>query len=101
MCACDCLYRYSIDIHSDVLAAAESAKKRNPFPCPTTFGTALRYYIDLSGKPSSFLLRELVPFTADAKEKAFLQSLISSHEVCLSLVAVSGDTVLRVLGRLA
>ena len=64
----------------------ETAKKRFPFPCPTTFGTALRCYVDIAGKPSPYLLRELVPFTTDEADKAFLQKLIADHTVSLFLL---------------
>lgn len=91
--------RLKIDLNQvfSLVSLDETAKKRHPFPCPTTFGTALRSYVDIGGKPSSFLLRELVMFTTDPTEKAFLQKLVSSHDEFAEWVTHSERNIVDVL----
>lgn len=74
--------RLNIDLDAvfSLNAVDESAKKRSPFPCPCSFGTALRHYVDLNGKPSHFVLREILGFTTDPAQKEFLQRVIASHD---------------------
>eukprot|EP00047_Mylnosiga_fluctuans_P002362 m.224201 g.224201 ORF g.224201 m.224201 type:complete len:656 (-) comp11058_c0_seq1:70-2037(-) len=57
-------------------AVDETAKKRHPFPCPCTLATALQHYVDISGRPSAYVVRELLPFTSDSAEKEKLQSVV-------------------------
>lgn len=54
----------------------ESSKK-HPFPCPTTYRTALTHYLEITALPRTHILRELVEYCADEKDKEFLK-LISS-----------------------
>lgn len=54
----------------------ESSKK-HPFPCPTTYRTALTHYLEITALPRTHILRELVEYCTDDKDKEFLK-LISS-----------------------
>lgn len=54
----------------------ESSKK-HPFPCPTTYRTALTHYLEITALPRTHILRELVEYCSDEKDKEFLR-LISS-----------------------
>lgn len=57
----------------------ESSKK-HPFPCPTSYRTALTHYLEITALPRTHILRELVEYCADEKDKEFLK-LISSTTV--------------------
>lgn len=54
----------------------ESSKK-HPFPCPTTYRTALTHYIEITAIPRTHILKELAEYCSDEKDKEFLK-LISS-----------------------
>ncbi|ELU16857.1 hypothetical protein CAPTEDRAFT_153661 [Capitella teleta] len=53
----------------------EDASKKHPFPCPTTYRTALLHYLDITSCPRTNVLKELSDYTEDAKDKAFLASM--------------------------
>ena len=53
-------------------ATDEEATRRNPFPCPTTYRTALTYYVDITALPRTHVLKELAEYTTDEDEKAKL-----------------------------
>lgn len=52
----------------------EDSSKKHPFPCPTTYRTALRHYVDITSLPRTHILKELAEFAND-EEKAFLLSM--------------------------
>ncbi len=35
----------------------EDATKKNPFPCPTTYRTALTHYVDITALPRTHILK--------------------------------------------
>jgi len=46
----------------------EDSSKKYPFPCPTTYRTALMHYVDIHGQPRANLLAELIQYaTGDSK----------------------------------
>jgi len=47
--------------------------KKHPFPCPTTYRTALLHYVDICAIPRTHILAELAKYTTDADEKAKLE----------------------------
>jgi len=47
----------------------------HPFPCPTTYRTALTHYLDITSTPRSNLLKELVEYASDPADKDFLKKL--------------------------
>lgn len=57
----------------------ESSKK-HPFPCPTSYRTALSYYVDITNPPRTHLLKEIAEYTTDEKEKAMLKLMATSTE---------------------
>lgn len=57
----------------------ESSKK-HPFPCPTTYRTALTHYLEITALPRTHILKELVEYCSDEADKEFLK-LISSTSV--------------------
>ena len=56
------------------------ATKRHPFPCPTTYKTALTHYLDITSPPRTHVLRELAEFTSDEGEKAKLNRMSSPSD---------------------
>ena len=59
---------------------SDDATKKNPFPCPTTFRTALFYYLDITSLPTTQLLKELAQYASDESEKKSLQLMGSASE---------------------
>ena len=53
------------------------ATKPHPFPCPTSYRTALSHYVDIAAPPRTHVLRELAEFATDPKEREFLLDITS------------------------
>ena len=47
----------------------------HPFPCPTTYKTALTWYVDLTSCPRTNVLKELSGYASDEKDREFLLSM--------------------------
>lgn len=71
------------------------SSKPHPFPCPTTYGAALRHYVDIQATPKPYLLRELAEHAADPKERAFLLQLASPNEQVHRAPQVHGARCIR------
>jgi len=56
----------------------EDSSKKHPFPCPTTYRTALSYYLDITSNPRTHIFKELAEYTTDEKEKEMLKQMSSS-----------------------
>nr|XP_033777494.1 NADPH--cytochrome P450 reductase isoform X2 [Geotrypetes seraphini] len=56
----------------------EESNKKHPFPCPTTYRTALTYYLDISNPPRTNVLYELAQYATDPKEQENLRKMASS-----------------------
>ncbi|CAD5221670.1 unnamed protein product [Bursaphelenchus xylophilus] len=56
------------------------ASKRHPFPCPTTYRTALTHYVDIVAPVKSHVLRAFAEFTSDPEEKERLIVLSTASE---------------------
>ena len=56
------------------------ASKKNPFPCPTTYRTALSHYIDISNTVKHHVLSELVQYTSDPEEKQKILKMADHDE---------------------
>lgn len=52
------------DIFSLINTDEESSKK-NPFPCPTSYRTALSHYVEITALPRTHVLRELAEYCTD------------------------------------
>nr|XP_009941230.1 PREDICTED: LOW QUALITY PROTEIN: NADPH--cytochrome P450 reductase [Opisthocomus hoazin] len=46
----------------------EESNKKHPFPCPTSYRTALTYYLDITNPPRTNVLYELAQYATDAGE---------------------------------
>lgn len=55
----------------------EAASKKYPFPCPTSYRTALSYYVDITSPPRTNVLRELAEFATDPNDRDFLLKITS------------------------
>lgn len=64
----------------------EDSSKKHPFPCPCTYRTALRHYVDITSLPRTHILKELAEF-ANEEEKAFLLSMAKPTEESKHLYA--------------
>ncbi|CAI5446687.1 unnamed protein product [Caenorhabditis angaria] len=58
----------------------EDASKRHPFPCPTTFRTALEHYVDICAPVKSHVLKAISEYCSDEAEKQYLSSLATANE---------------------
>jgi len=56
----------------------EDSSKKHPFPCPTTYRTALSHYVEITALPRTHILKELSLYTSDPVEKAKLEEMSST-----------------------
>lgn len=66
-----------LDVVFSLINTDLESSKKHPFPCPTTYRTALTHYLEITALPRTHILRELVEYCTDEKDKEFLK-LISS-----------------------
>lgn len=57
---------------------AEESNKKHPFPCPTTYRTALTYYLDITNPPRTNVLYELAQYASEPSEQEHLRKMASS-----------------------
>ena len=73
-----------LNVDLDIVITLEnvdpSASKKNPFPCPCSYRTALMHYVDISNTVKSHVLAELIKYTTDEKDLQMLNNLTSSSE---------------------
>jgi len=53
----------------------EDSTKKHPFPCPTSYRTALLHYVDVVAVPRTHIIKELAKYTEDNKERSHLESM--------------------------
>ncbi|XP_026081653.1 NADPH--cytochrome P450 reductase-like isoform X1 [Carassius auratus] len=56
----------------------EESNKKHPFPCPTTYRTALTHYLDITNPPRTNVLYELAQYATDPKEQENMKKMASS-----------------------
>ncbi|XP_059389580.1 NADPH--cytochrome P450 reductase-like isoform X2 [Carassius carassius] len=56
----------------------EESNKKHPFPCPTTYRTALTHYLDITNSPRTNVLYELAQYATDPKEQENMKKMASS-----------------------
>jgi len=69
----------NLDEVFNMRATDDDAKKQSPFPCPTTYRTALSHYVDITSLPKAYLFREFAAHAEDEGERAQL-NLMASKE---------------------
>lgn len=58
----------------------EESSKRHPFPCPTSFRTALTHYVDICAPVKSHVLKAIAEYTTDEVQKERLLLLSTASE---------------------
>ncbi|XP_051540409.1 NADPH--cytochrome P450 reductase-like isoform X3 [Myxocyprinus asiaticus] len=56
----------------------EESNKKHPFPCPTTYCTALTHYLDINNPPRTNVLYELAQYASDPKEQEIMRKVASA-----------------------
>ncbi|KAJ8266554.1 hypothetical protein GJAV_G00131800 [Gymnothorax javanicus] len=56
----------------------EESNKKHPFPCPTTYRTALTHYLDITNPPRTNVLYELAQYATDPNEQDTMRKMASS-----------------------
>ncbi|ETN60137.1 nadph cytochrome P450 [Anopheles darlingi] len=54
------------------------SSKKHPFPCPTTYRTALTHYLEITALPRTHILKELAEYCSETKDKEFLRFISST-----------------------
>lgn len=54
------------------------SSKKHPFPCPTTYRSALTHYLEITALPRTHILKELAEYCSDEKDKEFLRFMCST-----------------------
>lgn len=79
------------------------SSKKHPFPCPTTYGAALTHYLEITAVPRTHIIKELVEYCTDEKDKEFLKLMASTtpegkaqyqtwiHDACRNIVHILED----------
>ncbi|XP_027467134.1 NADPH--cytochrome P450 reductase isoform X1 [Zalophus californianus] len=79
----------------------EESNKKHPFPCPTSYRTALTYYLDITNPPRTNVLYELAQHASDPSEQERLRRMASSSgegkELYLSWVVEARRHILAIL----
>ncbi|KRY47244.1 NADPH--cytochrome P450 reductase [Trichinella britovi] len=74
------LFNVDLDTIFTLTNVDPDSSKRNPFPCPCSFRTALTYYVDISTPPKTNVVKELSQYCSDEREKNFLLSMVTMEE---------------------
>ncbi|XP_054166499.1 NADPH--cytochrome P450 reductase-like [Oppia nitens] len=73
-----------LDINLDTIISLknmdEDSSKKHPFPCPTSYRTALQFYTDITSIPRTHVLKEISDYSTNEEHKTFLKLLSSSTE---------------------
>ncbi|PKU38115.1 nadph--hypothetical protein [Limosa lapponica baueri] len=84
-----------------VYALSKESNKKHPFPCPTSYRTALTYYLDITNPPRTNVLYELAQYATDAGEQERLRKMASSaaegKALYLSWVVEARRNILAIL----
>ncbi|NXA35254.1 NCPR reductase, partial [Eudromia elegans] len=79
----------------------EESNKKHPFPCPTSYRTALTYYLDITNPPRTNVLYELAQYATDPGEQEQLRKMASSaaegKALYLSWVVEARRNILAIL----
>ncbi|XP_058444522.1 NADPH--cytochrome P450 reductase isoform X1 [Malaya genurostris] len=67
-----------LDVIFSLINTDTDSSKKHPFPCPTTYRTALTHYIEITALPRTHILKELAEYCSDEKDKEFLRFMCST-----------------------
>jgi NADPH-ferrihemoprotein reductase len=68
----------SIFLTLTIIYFAEESTKKHPFPCPCSYKTALRHYLDITSNPRTHILKELSEYATDPADKEKLKLMASN-----------------------
>ncbi|EDV59059.1 NADPH--cytochrome P450 reductase isoform X1 [Drosophila erecta] len=71
------LCKADLDTVFSLINTDTDSSKKHPFPCPTTYRTALTHYLEITAIPRTHILKELAEYCTDEKEKELLRSMAS------------------------
>ena len=69
------------------IESLDPALAKVPFPVPTTYGTVLRHYIDISAVAGRQILGSLAKFAPNPEAEAYLKNLNTDKEIYHTIVA--------------
>ena len=72
------LLRIDLDTVFTMINLDEDSTKKHPFPCPTTYRTALAHYVDITALPRTHVMKELADYTEDPAEKEKLTQMATT-----------------------
>ncbi|XP_016993507.2 NADPH--cytochrome P450 reductase [Drosophila takahashii] len=67
----------NLDTVFSLINTDTDSSKKHPFPCPTTYRTALTHYLEITAIPRTHILKELAEYCTDDKEKELLRNMAS------------------------
>lgn len=56
-----------LDVVFSLINTDMESSKKHPFPCPTTYRTALTHYLEITAIPRTHIIRELAEYCSDEK----------------------------------
>ncbi|EEB11242.1 NADPH--cytochrome P450, putative [Pediculus humanus corporis] len=72
------LLNFDLDRVFTLTNTDEESSKKHPFPCPCSYRTAFRHYLDITSNPRTHILKELSEYATDPKEKEMLKLMSST-----------------------
>ncbi|GFU19605.1 NADPH--cytochrome P450 reductase, partial [Nephila pilipes] len=95
------LLNVDLDIVFSLNNLDEDSTKKHPFPCPTTYRTALLHYVDITSIPRTHVLKEIADYASDEKEKEMLKLMATSSEegkkLYLNWVVANTRSIIHIL----
>ncbi|GAB6019463.1 hypothetical protein CHUAL_001042 [Chamberlinius hualienensis] len=68
----------NLDQVISLVSLDSDSHRKNPFPCPCSYRTALTYYLDISCTPYTHVLKEIADYASNSEEKQMLKTMGSS-----------------------
>lgn len=68
----------NLDTVFSLINTDTDSSKKHPFPCPTTYRTALTHYLEITAIPRTHILKELAEYCSDEKDKELLRLMAST-----------------------
>nr|AKQ53336.1 NADPH-cytochrome P450 reductase [Tetranychus cinnabarinus] len=74
------LLKVDLDTVISLKNVDEDSSKKNPFPCPCSYRTALTHYVDICHTPRTHVLKELADYATNEADKEMLKKMSSSTD---------------------
>ena len=79
-----------LDVAFNMTAIDSSSSKKHPFPCPTTYRTALSKYLDIMNPPKGHILSAMAEYAESQDERGALLGLLGSeNKACIIIILSS------------